>query len=290
MIFSLSKLKNTTDMKNLILFIFLAAFMQSCAVIRPGEVGVKTKFGKISPNIKKSGLLYYNPFTSSVTRVPTRLINREMEMNLPSKEGLTINSDVSILYRIQANEAITVVEEVGLHFDKIITAVFRSAAADVCSQFLAKDMHSGERRTIEKRITELMNEYLEPRGFKVESVLLKSIKLPGGLSKAIELKLESEQNALRMQYVKQEEQAEAERILIRAEGQKQERIIKAEAKAKEIEIEAQATLLANEKLNKSLSEQILKMKQIEAILELSKSPNAKTLFMNPENPFYMMNE
>lgn len=277
-------------MKKLILFIFLASIIQSCAVIRPGEVGVKTKFGKINPNIKKSGLLFYNPLTSSVTRVPTRVINREMEMNLPSKEGLTINSDVSILYRVESNEAITVVEEVGLRFDKIITAVFRSAAADVCSQFLAKDMHSGERRTIEKRITELMNEYLEPRGFKVESVLLKSIKLPAGLSKAIEQKLESEQNALRMQYVKQEEQAEAERILIRAEGRKQERIIQAEAEAQEIKIQAEANQAANEKLNESLTEEVLKMKQIEAILELSKSNNAKTLFMNPENPFYMMNE
>lgn len=277
-------------MKKIILLVFIASVLQSCAVIRPGEVGVKTKFGKINPDIKKSGLMFYNPFTSSVTRVPTRVINREMEMNLPSKEGLTINSDVSILYRVQSDEAITVVEEVGLQFDKIITAVFRSAAADVCSQFLAKDMHSGERRTIEKRITDLMNEYLESRGFSVEAVLLKSIKLPAGLSKAIEQKLESEQNALRMQYVKQEEQAEAERILIRAEGQKQERIIQAEAKAKEIEIQAEANQAANEKLNESLTEEVLRMKQIEAILELSKSNNAKTLFMNPENPFYMMGD
>tara|TARA_B100000508_G_scaffold141026_1_gene145322 strand:+ start:107932 stop:108771 length:840 start_codon:yes stop_codon:yes gene_type:complete len=277
-------------MRGIILLLTIIGVLQSCAVIRPGEVGVKTKFGKINPNIKKSGLMFYNPFTSSVTRVPTRVINREMEMNLPSKEGLTINSDVSILYRVQSDEAITVVEDVGLRFDKIITAVFRSAAADVCSQFLAKDMHSGERRTIERRITELMNEYLEQRGFIVDAVLLKSIKLPAGLSKAIEQKLESEQNALRMQYVKQEEQAEAERILIRAEGRKQERIIQAEAKAKEIEIQAAANQAANQKLNESLTEEVLKMKQIEAILELSKSNNAKTLFMNPENPFYMMSD
>lgn len=272
-------------MKKLMTILIIASFLQSCAVIRPGEVGVKTKFGKINPNIKQSGLLFYNPLTSSVTRVPTRVINREMEMKLPSKEGLTITSDVSILYRVKAEESITVIEGVGLHFDKVITAVFRSAAADVCSQFLAKDMHSGERRNIENAITELMNEYLMPRGFEVQAVLLKSINLPDGLSKAIEQKLESEQNALRMQYVKQEEQAEAERILIRAEGQKQERIIQAEARAREIEIEAKANQAANEKLNSSLTADILKMKQIEAILELSKSPNAKTLFLDQQNPF-----
>jgi regulator of protease activity HflC (stomatin/prohibitin superfamily) len=272
-------------MKTVIALLFAAAFLQSCAVIRPGEVGVKTRFGQINEDIKSNGLLFYNPFTSSVTRVPTRVINREIQMNLPSKEGLTINSDVSILYRVQPEEAITVVEEVGLAFDQIITAVFRSAAADVCSQFLAKDMHSGERRTIEKRITDLMNEYLLPRGFEVQAVLLKSINLPAGLSRAIEQKLESEQNALRMQYIKQEESAEAERILIKAEGQKKRRIIEAEARAREIEIEAEANKLANDKLNSSLTPDVLKMKQIEAMLELARSPNAKTIFMDQKNPF-----
>jgi regulator of protease activity HflC (stomatin/prohibitin superfamily) len=272
-------------MKTVVVLFLAAAFLQSCAVIRPGEVGVKTRFGQINDDIKANGLLFYNPFSSSVTRVPTRVINREIKMNLPSKEGLTINSDVSILYRVQPEEAITVIEEVGLAFDQIITAVFRSAAADVCSQFLAKDMHSGERRTIEKRITDLMNEYLEPRGFEVQAVLLKSINLPAGLSRAIEQKLESEQNALRMQYIKQEESAEAERILIKAEGQKKRRIIEAEARAREIEIEAEANKLANDKLNSSLTPDVLKMKQIEAMLELARSPNAKTIFMDQKNPF-----
>lgn len=272
-------------MKQIIGIILAVSFLQSCAVIRPGEVGVKTRFGQINDNIKTNGLVFFNPFTSSVTRVPTRVINREIQMNLPSKEGLTIKSDVSILYRVQPTEAITVVEEVGLAFDKIITAVFRSAAADVCSQFLAKDMHSGERRTIEKRITELMNEYLVPRGFEVQAVLLKSINLPAGLSRAIEQKLESEQNALRMQYVKQEESAEAERILIKAAGEKKRRIIEAEAKAKEIEIQAEANKAANDKLNSSLTDDVLKMKQIEAMLELARSPNTKTIFMDQKNPF-----
>lgn len=259
--------------------------LPSCSVIRPGEIGVKSTLGRLKEKTYVSGAVFYNPFSTGVIKVPTRTINREMSMNLPSKEGLTILADVSILYRIETNKVITVIKEVGLDFDKIITAVFRSSASDACSQYYAKDMHSGERRNIEKKINDLMNEYLGPRGFIIENVLLKSIALPTGLSKSIEQKLESEQDALRMVFIKQQEEREAERILIKAEGQKKAKIIEAEAKAKVIEIEADANKLANDKLNSSITPNIIKMKQIDAMLELSKSPNSKVMFIDNKNPF-----
>lgn len=266
-------------------FFIAAIALSSCAVIRPGQVGVKQRFGKLSERTSDGGLMFYNPFVSSIIRVPVRTINRELTMNLPSKEGLTIRSEVSILYRVESNKVRKVIQEVGLSFDQIITAVFRSAASDVCSQYFAKDMHSGERRGIESRINELMNANLGPRGFIIEAVLLKSITLPPGLSKAIEMKLESEQDALRMEFIKQQEEREAERQLIRAEGRKNAQIIEAEARAKVIEIEAEANELANNKLSESLTPSVLQMKQIEAMLELAKSPNTKTLFMDGSNPF-----
>lgn len=277
--------------KNLVLLFIAIIALSSCAVIRPGEVGVKQRFGKLQDKTTQGGLVLYNPFTSSVVRVPVRTINRELSMNLPSKEGLTIRSEISILYRVEATAVRKVIEEVGLNFDQIITAVFRSAASDVCSQYYAKDMHSGERRGIESRINDLMNANLGSRGFVIEAVLLKSITLPPGLSKAIEMKLESEQDALRMEFIKQQEEREAERQLIRAEGRKNAQIIEAEARAQVIEIEAAANQLANDKLSESLTPSVLKMKQIEAMLELAKSPNTKTLFMDGSNPFMnLLNE
>jgi len=149
-------------------------------------------------------------------------------------------------------------------------------------------MHSGERRSIEMRITELMNQYLQPRGFEIEAVLMKSITLPKGLAEAIEMKLEAEQDAFRMEYILAQETKEAERTEIKAEALKQQMIIAAEAKARVIEIEAEANKLANDKLSQSLTPNVLKLKQIEALLELSKSPNAKTLLMDGQNPFMNM--
>ncbi len=184
---------------------------------------------------------------------------------MPSKEGLTIRSDISILYHIQPQEVRKVITEIGTDYDKIITSVFRSASADVCAQYFAKDMHSGRRDSIERAIAQKMNGYLSQRGFIIESVLLKSITLPAGLARAIEDKLEAEQQAQRMEFVLITEEKEAERKRIRAEGDRN----------------------AQKILSDGLTPEILKLRSIEVMRDLSISPNSKVIITDGKNPMIL---
>ncbi|HPH37994.1 MAG TPA: SPFH domain-containing protein, partial [Sediminibacterium sp.] len=107
----------------------------------------------------------------------------EVKPDLPSKEGLTIRSEISILYRIKPEAAPKIVQNIGLNYEsEVILPVFRSASADITAKFLAKDMHSGERGQIESAIRKQMTEILEPRGFVIDNVLMKSIRLPEALA------------------------------------------------------------------------------------------------------------
>jgi regulator of protease activity HflC (stomatin/prohibitin superfamily) len=273
--------------KFIILFVF--AVFSACAVVKPSQVGVKTTLGKIKGKIRQPGPVFYNLFTSKVIRVNVRTMNLMIKENLPSKEGLTILSESSILYHIQSDVVQKIIQETGLDFEEnLIMPVFRSAASDVCSRYFAKDMHSAKRNEIEAEIQKRLSEVCEPKGFVIESVLLKSITLPEGLTKSIESKLEAEQEALRIEFVLDRQKKEVERQIIEIEGQKKTNIIQAEAKAettriiaegsaKAIEIEAKANKAANDMLNSSLTPNILKMNQIEAFMKLSTSPNAKTI-------------
>jgi prohibitin 1 len=184
------------------IYLFLAVFLTSCTVVRQGEVGVKRKMGKLQQQVYQPGVVGVNPFTSKVIKMSTQTENVEVQLDLPSQEGLTIRSQISILYHMKPEAAPKVLETVGTGYENtLILSVFRSAAADVTSRFMAKDMHTKERATIEKNIRDLMDQQLSSRGFDIEAVLLKSIQLPKGLSQAIELKLEEEQDAQRMVYV-----------------------------------------------------------------------------------------
>ena len=254
-------------LKSLALLFTLGFLMTSCTVVRQGEVGVKRTFGKYSDKIFTSGLKGFNPFTSTIVKVPAQTINLEVRLDIPSKEGLTIGSEVSILYNIEPKKVPDLLRNLGIDYEaSVVLPVFRSAVADISSKYFAKDMHSGNRGEIEKAIKDLMMKTMEGKGIFVENVLLKSIQLPRTLSKAIEEKLESEQQAQRMEFVLQGAKKEAERRIIEAEGVRD----------------------ANKIISQGLTDKILQFKNIEAWLKLSESANSKVIITNG-NMQMMMN-
>jgi prohibitin 1 len=255
--------------KSLAMFAAVAAMLSSCTVVRQGEVGVKRTLGKIKPDMLAEGAKVYNPFVTTIIKVPTRTMNIEVRSPLPSKEGLTVQSDISILYRVESTYAPQIVEKLGRNYDQVvILPVFRSAVADVSSKYFAKDMHTGQRANIEREIKELMMTQLKDRGFTVESVLLKSIVLPNGLAKAIEDKLESEQDAQRMQFVLDKERQEAQRRIIEATGIRD----------------------AQKIINEGLTPMLIQFKSIEAFNKLSTSPNTKVIITNGNTPMMLSTE
>lgn len=250
----------------LLLLLTVVSFLTSCAIIRPGEVAVKQKLGKLKGGIVEEGLAGHNPFISKYLRVPIRVTNMKINLDIPSKEGLTIRSEMSILYRIQKEKAIDVIRQVGMNYERdLIAPVFRSALADVSARFMAKDMHTGERAVIEQEVKERMMEVLGDRGFVIESVLMKRIELPASLSTAIESKLAAEQEAQRMEFVLQREKQEAERKIIEATGVRD----------------------AQKILDQGLTDAVLKFKALETFRELSNSTNSKIIFYNGEIPLML---
>lgn len=242
----------------------MVALMSSCATVRPGELGMKQSLGKLKPKVYNEGIVGYNPFFTQIIKLPTRTVNLEVRLNLPSKDGLNVVSEISILYRINSTMASKVISEVGMNYEEVmILSVFRSASADVASRFNAKDMYTAGRVEIEDEIQDRMNTLLMERGFVIENVLLKSINLPTGLSRAIEDKLEAEQLAQRMEFELQREEMEAKRKIIEAKGIKD----------------------AQQIIQTGLSPEIIQWQSIEAFRELAKSPGTRLVITDGKAPF-----
>lgn len=235
----------------------------SCAVVRPGEIGVKQRLGKLSNKSYQEGIVWFNPITTKVVKTNIQISDIELSLSLPSKEGMSVVSQISILYRIDKKSVPNVISNIGMGYETIISNVFRSAAADVCSKFFAKDMHSGMRSEIELSIKEKMEATLLEQGIVVEAVLMKSIQLPTGLASSIEQKLQAEQNAMRMVFILEQEKLEAERKIIAAKGTRDSQKI----------------------LSEGLTDEIIKIRSIEAFIELAKSSNAKVIVTDGKVPY-----
>ena len=250
-------------LKLLLILLITSSQFSSCAIVRPGEVGVRQKLGRLKGNIIDPGLALINPLTTILVKIPTRTVNREVKLNLPSKEGLNVSSQISILYHVKQEKAVDIINEVGANFERVlILSTFRSASADVCAQFFAKDMHSGKRSVIEKQIKEKMTKLLENRGFVIEAVLLKSITLPSGLYAAIESKLRAEQQAQQMEFVLLKENKEAERKRIEAAGIRDAQLI----------------------IKEGISEGNIEWKSLEVLREIATSNNAKLIITDGKTP------
>ncbi len=250
-------------MKKLVMFLGTSLLMTSCAVVRPGEAGMKQRLGKLDDQVKTQGTIWYNPFTTTVIKESIQTNNLELLLSLPSKEGLSVVSEISILHRLEVDKVPEILEKIGPNYRDVITSVFRSASADVCSKFFAKDMHSGKRDEIEAAIQERMYTNLKDRGIIIEAVLLKSIQLPAGLSSSIEQKLQAEQDAMRMEFILQQEKLEADRKIIAAKG----------------------TSDAQKILSEGLTPAIIQIRSIEAFMELAKSSNAKVIITDGKTPY-----
>ena len=249
--------------------IVISVIISSCAVVNPGEVGVKQQFGKLKGEVQNQGLVILNPLITELVKVPTRTVNKEVGLNLPSKEGLNVAAEISILYHVKQNKVIDIINEVGINYERtLILSTFRSASADVCAKFYAKDMHSGKRSEIELEIKNQMMEVLEGRGFVIEAILLKSIRLPVGLYSAIEGKLEAEQQAQQMEFVLQRETKEAQRKRIEAEGIRDAQNI----------------------IKEGITDANIEWRSLEVLRELSASPNAKIIITDGKTPVLINND
>lgn len=249
--------------KTTLLFMSAALIFSSCAVIRPGEVGVKQTLGKLNDKPVEEGVRFFNPFTTTFVRVPIRTTNIEQTLLLPSKEGLTITAEVSVLYNIEKEEAPNIIKDIGKHYERnVLINTLRSSAANISSEYFAKDMHSTRRNEIERAIQDKMNKVLGDKGFDIQAVLLKSINLPDRLSSAIEDKLRAEQQFQEMEFVVQRELKEADRKRAEAEGIR----------------DAQAII------NQGLTPLLIQYQSIEAFRELSRSNNAKIIITDGKAP------
>lgn len=182
----------------------------------------------------------------------------EETMDINDKSGLPIHVDVTVRYFPSYDKIGYMYERFKDDYkNRLVIPEMRSMTRQVMARYTAEEIYSTKRAEVETTIKSETEKVLNENYVQATAVLIRSIKLPDQIRGAIENKLQQEQEALAYQFRLDKEKSEAERKRIAAEG---------EARANNI-------------VNSSLSDKLLKMRGIEATLELSKSPNTKVVIV-----------
>lgn len=180
----------------------------------------------------------------------------EENMDVLDKNGLSIHVDITVRFYPVHDRIGYIHENFNRQYvDVLVIPEVRSAVRQVMGRYTAEEIYSTKRAEVETSIKSEAEKVLEQNNVRMIAMLIRSIELPDGIRMAIENKLQQEQEALAYQFRLDRERSEAERKRIQAEG---------EARANNI-------------INNSLSDRLLKMRGIEATLQLAQSPNSKVV-------------
>jgi len=262
----------------------------SYATVGPGQVGVVW-----TPNGTRSTPLPEGNWNigwfDRATVYDARSTEREERLEVLASNGLRIVLDASVRYHILPHEAAVLDRELGVNYYEVLVGpTLRSQARRVIGRYRPEGIYSTQREAIERQIREGLQKAIEGRHLVLEAVLIRNVTLPETIQLAINDKLQAEQSALKMKFILDQAQAEAQKQLIEQKAESDRARIAAQARADTDKIEAQGHAEAKridaqatsdyEKLvQQHLTEMMLRWQEIEAMRTLGASPNSKIIFL-----------
>ena len=241
-----------------VLFFLMLLGSQVAITINPGERAIifrKFTTGLDKENVFQPGFHLIAPWNDVyVYEVKEQKV--EESMDILDKNGLSMNIEITVRFNPNYTQIGYLHEEFGKSYvDRLVIPEVRSSARKVMGRYQAEEIYSTKRNEVETTIIEETKDILAGNNVEVKALLIRSIRLPEKIRQAIDDKLKQEQEAAAYRYRIDKESSEAERKRIAAEGE----------------------AAANKIINSSLTPSLLKMRGIEATIELSKSNNAKVV-------------
>ena len=138
----------------------LVIFSSAFYVVEPGEVGIVTTLGSISPVPLEAGFHVKSPLANVQTfSVKTSLA--EESTTVPTKEGLSIELDTALLYRLDPDKVQSLILSVGSGFERVvIQPELRSIVRGLTSEVEAKALYTSGRGELQRRLKEDLSEAL----------------------------------------------------------------------------------------------------------------------------------
>lgn len=234
------------------------ALIQCFTIIPAGNVGVVDFFGTVSEKTLTPGVNFVNPM-ARIHKFSWQTQEHKENMQVLSREGLTIGLEISVLYRLNPDSAARVYQTIlnGDYEGIVLIPQFRSMSRSVTASFQASALYSTERERLGEQIQHELAKLVAPRGIIIESTPLRNVGLPPQLTEAIEQKQRADQESQRMEFILAKERQEAERKRIEARGISDFQTI----------------------VSAGISDQLLRWKGVEATEKLANSPNTKVIIV-----------
>lgn len=247
--------------------------LTGCTRIEPGHVGIKLNLAGSDKGVEdlplQTGWVFYNPFTQNMYEYPTYVqtvtwtqgdedgIGNE-EISFNSKEGMTITGDISLSYQLAAARVPAFfvkfrTDDLDTFTHGFMRNVARDLFNEVAGKYGVEEIYGPKKDEFLAAVREQLNAAVLGIGVAIEQFgFIGAPRIPQNVAEALNSKVEATQNAMRAENELRQATAEAKKRVAQAEGEKQTAVLKAEGEA-----------LANERLARSLTPQLMEWRRLQ---------------------------
>jgi regulator of protease activity HflC (stomatin/prohibitin superfamily) len=227
------------NFKNLILAVIAAIGATACspASVDAGQVGVKTQWGAVQPDVYQEGL-YITWVGQDIVSLDARVQKKEVSASASSKDLQVVSTAIALNYRIDTANAPKLYQSVGDLAQveaNIIDPVLMEAVKTATAQYNAEELIT-ERRQVKDAITNYVKERLEQSYLVVTDLSIVNFTFDAKYQDAIEAKQVAEQQALAAGNDLKRIEVEAKQAEASAQGRANAMLIEARSEAERQEL------------------------------------------------------
>lgn len=239
-----------------IVLLVLIVGVGAVTVVPAGHTGVVVTMGKVSDRVLDEGMHFKMPFVQQVVMMNNKIQKTEIDSNGVSKDLQTVSSGVAINYHINKDDSAVIYRTIGEGYaDTVLQPAIQESMKAITAQYTAEELIT-KRSAVGEEIGATLAEKVQEYGILIDKFNIINFDFSAEFNDAIEQKQVAEQNKLRAE-------TEKEQKIIEAQADAEQKVIAAKAEADAIRQKAEAEADANEKINASLNENVLKYQQIE---------------------------
>jgi prohibitin 2 len=228
--------------------------------IPPGHVGVLYSLlsgGTVTDRNYPEGLALKLPWNTMYI-FETRLQALPVALLAFSAEGMPVNVEVTMQYRVKAEMAAALLTNVGMEYsERVVEPVTKAAVRRVIALYHSHELYTVGADQLHAELLDYLRGTPEARYIYYSDTPLRTIRLPDRLVEAIQMKLSEQQRAAAYEFRLASQRQEAERMRIEAIGLRNFYSI----------------------VQSSLSDKLLTWRGIEATVEVARSPNTKIVIV-----------
>ncbi len=227
----------------------------STAIVPAGNTGVVLTLGKVSDNIYQEGFHFKIPIIQNVEVMSNKIQVYETTATAVSKDLQSVSSSIAVNYKIGNDATADIYQKIGREYQSIILMpAVQESMKSVTAKYTAEELIT-ERAIVGDEIKITLESKVSEYGIMIEKFNIVNFDFSSEFNSAIEAKQVAEQNLIKTE-------TEQKQAIVIAEANAKQKKIAAEASASAKLTEANAQAEANNLLNNSLSELIIRYEQI----------------------------